>query len=89
MAWLNGVAGTVKGPLRGCLSVLRPTHRYPRQHRLLGLHRRLDVFKLIDVTIGLRADPVAEVDGLDIPEVGLVGYSGIHLDKVSESPTSR
>jgi Amt family ammonium transporter len=35
------------------------------------------VFKLIDVVIGLRADPTAEVEGLDIPEMGVPGYVGV------------
>jgi len=35
------------------------------------------VFKLIDVVIGLRADPKAEVEGLDIPEMGVPGYVGV------------
>jgi len=35
------------------------------------------VFKLIDVVIGLRADPTAELEGLDIPEMGVPGYVGV------------
>jgi hypothetical protein len=35
------------------------------------------VFKLIDVVIGLRADPKAEIEGLDVPEMGVPGYVGV------------
>jgi hypothetical protein len=35
------------------------------------------VFKLIDLVVGLRADPTAEVEGLDIPEMGVPGYVGV------------
>ncbi len=49
----------------------------------------LIVFKLIDLLVGNRVDAEAEIDGLDIPEMGLLGYSGIHLDKASETPLSR
>ena len=47
------------------------------------------VFKLIDVTIGNRVKPEDELDGLDIPEMGVEGYCGIRLDKNSETPLSK
>ncbi|NTW83830.1 MAG: ammonium transporter [Chlorobiaceae bacterium] len=47
------------------------------------------VFKLIDVTIGNRVKPEDELDGLDIPEMGIEGYCGIRLDKNSETPLSK
>ena len=47
------------------------------------------VFKLIDALVGNRVDPAAEVDGLDIPEMGAPGYVGIKLDKFAETPFSR
>ncbi|NTW53210.1 MAG: ammonium transporter [Chlorobaculum sp.] len=47
------------------------------------------VFKLIDVTIGNRVNPDDELDGLDIPEMGVEGYCGIRLDKNSETPLSK
>jgi len=34
-------------------------------------------------------DTEAEIDGLDIPEMGMLGYGGVHLDKASETPISR
>ena len=35
------------------------------------------VFKLIDLVVGLRADPQAEIEGLDVPEMGVPGYVGV------------
>jgi len=35
------------------------------------------VFKAIDLAIGLRADPQAEIEGLDVPEMGAPGYVGV------------
>jgi Amt family ammonium transporter len=49
----------------------------------------LIVFKITDVLVGNRADPAAEVNGLDVPEMGIPGYVGVKLDKFSETPLSR
>ncbi|MEK7767921.1 MAG: ammonium transporter, partial [bacterium] len=46
------------------------------------------VFKVIDALVGNRANPAHEVDGLDVPEMGIPGYIGIKLDKFSETPLS-
>ncbi len=47
------------------------------------------VFKLTDLLVGNRVDAKAELDGLDIPEMGVEGYAGIKMDKNSETPLSR
>ena len=47
------------------------------------------VFKLIDKTVGLRVSAKDELDGLDLPEMGVEGYSGIKMDKNMETPLSR
>ncbi len=47
------------------------------------------VFKLIDMIVGNRVSAKAEMDGLDIPEMGAEGYAGIKLDKNAETPLSR
>jgi Amt family ammonium transporter len=44
------------------------------------------VYKVIDMTIGNRVSPEAEMEGLDIPEMGAAGYSGVKMDKYSETP---
>lgn len=85
----NGVAGTVKGLFYGDSSQFIA--------QLIGVTANIVyvgiigfvVFKLIDLVVGSRVDPHAEVDGLDIPEMGVVGYSGMKLDKYSETPFSK
>ncbi len=85
----NNVPGTVKGLFSGdpsqfiaqCIGVVSNVV-------YVGLIS-LIVFKLIDLLVGSRADAEAEIDGLDIPEMGMLGYSGIHLDKTSETPLSK
>jgi Amt family ammonium transporter len=47
------------------------------------------VFKLIDKVVGMRVDPKVELEGLDLPEMGVEGYAGIKMDKNSETPLSR
>ena len=82
----NGVAGTVKGLFYGDASQFMA--------QLVGVTANLIyvggiswvVFKLIDVMVGNRINPHAEVDGLDVPEMGVPGYVGVKLDKHSETP---
>jgi Amt family ammonium transporter len=47
------------------------------------------VFKLTEKLVGNRVDARDELDGLDIPEMGVEGYAGIKMDKNSETPLSR
>ena len=47
------------------------------------------VFKVLDLIIGNRVKPEVELMGLDVPEMGVEGYSGIKLDKNAETPLSR
>ncbi|MSR77174.1 MAG: ammonium transporter [Candidatus Omnitrophica bacterium] len=85
----NGVAGTVKGLFYGDPSQLFA--------QLIGVTANIVyvgivgyiVFKLIDVTVGNRVAPEDEIEGLDVPEMGVPGYVGIKLDKFSETPMSR
>ena len=85
----NGIAGTVKGLFYGdpsqftaeCIGMLA-------NFVYVGLIS-LIVFKLIERVVGNRVDPAAEVEGLDIPEMGVPGYVGIKLDKFSETPFSK
>jgi Amt family ammonium transporter len=85
----NGVPGTVKGLFYGDPSqFLAQLIGVTANIIYVGL-AALIIFKLIDVFIGNRAEPSAEIDGLDVPEMGVPGYAGIKLDKHSETPFSR
>lgn len=85
----NGVAGTVRGLFYGdasqfvaqCIGIISNII-------YVGLIS-LIIFKLIDIFVGNRVDPDAEIEGLDIPEMGVVGYTGVKLDKHSETPISK
>ncbi|MDP3789752.1 MAG: ammonium transporter [Candidatus Omnitrophota bacterium] len=82
----NGVAGTVKGLFYGDSSQLIA--------QLIGIASNFiyvglisfTIFKLIEAIVGNRVDPDAEIGGLDIPEMGVIGYSGVKMDKHSETP---
>jgi Amt family ammonium transporter len=41
------------------------------------------------MTNGQRVSPEVELEGLDVPEMGVVGYGGIVMDKQSETPMSK
>ncbi len=85
----NGVPGAVKGLFYGdpsqftasCIGVLANIV-------YVGIAGFL-VFKGIDLVIGNRTSIAAEIEGLDIPEMGTPGYVGVKLDKFSETPFSR
>ena len=47
------------------------------------------MFKLLDKIVGNRVKANVEMYGLDIPEMGIDGYSGIKMDKNAETPLSR
>jgi Amt family ammonium transporter len=73
----NGVPGTVKGLFYGDASQFMA--------QIVGVGSNIVaigiigfvVFKLIDLVVGLRADPQAEIEGLDVPEMGVPGYVGV------------
>jgi len=46
------------------------------------------IYKLIDVIVGLRVSAKAELEGLDVPEMGTEGYAGIKMDRNAETPLS-
>jgi ammonium transporter, Amt family len=47
------------------------------------------IYRIIDMLVGNRIELESEIEGLDIPEMGVPGYSGIVLDKRSEDPQPR
>jgi Amt family ammonium transporter len=85
----NNVSGTVKGLFYGDPSqFLAQFIGITANFVYVGLIS-LIIFKLIDIFVGNRVDKETEMEGLDVPEMGVPGYSGIQLDKASETPVSR
>ena len=46
------------------------------------------VFKITDAICGNRVPPEVEWQGLDMPEMGVAGYSGFVMDRAAETPHS-
>ena len=44
------------------------------------------VYFIVEKTVGNRVSVEVEIEGLDIPEMGVPGYSGVQMDKDSETP---
>ena len=85
----NGVAGTVKGLFYGDLSQFFAQCTGVLSNIIYVGLITFVIFKLLEVIVGNRTEPEAEIDGLDIPEMGVAGYSGVKLDKHSEMPISK
>ena len=48
------------------------------------------VFYLVKLILGThRVSAETELEGLDVPEMGIAGYCGVVMDKQSETPTSK
>jgi Amt family ammonium transporter len=47
------------------------------------------VYKIAEVIVGNRVSVDVELEGLDIPEMGVPGYGGMVMDKQSETPVSK
>jgi ammonium transporter, Amt family len=82
----NGVAGTVSGLFYGNPSQLVAEIIGVAANVIYVGAISFAVFKLIDLVVGNRVSAKAEIDGLDVPEMGVPGYVGIKLDKYSETP---
>jgi Amt family ammonium transporter len=44
------------------------------------------VYKIVEALVGNRVTLEVEIEGLDVPEMGVPGYSGMVMDKQSETP---
>jgi Amt family ammonium transporter len=44
---------------------------------------------IIEKTVGNRVSIEVEIEGLDVPEMGVAGYAGMVMDKQSETPHAR
>ena len=75
----NGVPGTVKGLLYGDASQFLAQCIGTLTNIVYVAAIGYVVFKILDVTMGLRVDPEFEVDGLDQHEVAVVAYPDFNL----------
>jgi ammonium transporter, Amt family len=86
----NGVAGTVTGLFYGGgLGQLTAQFIGVTSNLIFVGGMGWLTFKLIDKVVGNRVSADAELYGLDIPEMGVEGYSGVKMDKNVETPLSR
>jgi Amt family ammonium transporter len=46
----------------------------------------LVVYQIAEKLVGNRVDKDVEIEGLDVPEMGVPGYAGMVMDKQSETP---
>ena len=86
---LNGVKGNVKGLFYGDSGqFIAEAIGGLTNIVFIGLAGWL-MFKFLNLIVGNRVEPDVELYGLDLPEMGIDGYSGIKMDKNSETPLSR
>ena len=85
---LNGVAGGVRGLFYGDGGQLVAQFIGVASNIIYVGILGFVVFKIIDKVVGNRVSAEDELAGLDIPEMGAEGYSGIKMDKNSETPLS-
>ena len=85
----NGVTGTVKGLFFGDASqFVAEFIGITVNFVVIGAISYI-IFKIIGGLVGNRVSAKTEMEGLDIPEMGVEGYAGIKMDKASETPLSR
>ncbi len=86
----NGVAGNVKGLFYG-------GGFGQLEAELIGVTTcfvtlavlSIIVYKIAEVLVGNRVPLEVEIEGLDIPEMGAPGYSGVVMDKAIETPVGK
>ena len=83
----NGVAGTVRGLFYGggmgqfWAELIGVTTCFVTLSVL-----SIIVYKIAEVTVGNRVSLDVEIEGLDVPEMGVPGYAGMVMDKQAETP---
>lgn len=78
---VNGISGGVKGLFYGDASQLVAQLIVVLVLIIWGFGVSYVFFKVLDKVWGLRVDPTAELEGLDIPEMGVVAYPDLQLVK--------
>lgn len=82
----NGVAGTVKGLFYGggfgqlAAEIIGVLTCFVTLSVL-----SIIVYKIAERLVGNRVSLETEIGGLDIPEMGVLGYNGFEMDKISET----
>jgi len=84
----NGVEGTVTGLLYGDGGQFLAQLINIAVNFIFVFVSAYLVFKLIDVVIGNRVDPEVELQGLDVPETGVVAYPDFVLAKGERKETA-
>jgi len=86
----NGVAGNVKGFFYGggigqlCAELIGVTTCFVTLSIL-----SLIVYYIAEMIVGNRVSLEDEIEGLDVPEMGVPGYGGMVMDKQSETPLAK
>jgi Amt family ammonium transporter len=86
----NGVSGTVRGLFYGggmgqfWAELIGVTTCFVTLSIL-----SLIVYYIAEFTVGNRVSLEVEIEGLDVPEMGVPGYAGFVMDKQSETPMPR
>jgi len=75
----NGVPGTVRGLFYGDASQLAAQTIGTLTCLVFVFGSFYAFFKLVDVLIGNRVSAEAEIEGLDIPEMGVLGYPDVNV----------
>jgi Amt family ammonium transporter len=84
----NAVPGKVTGLLYGnSTQIIAQTIGVVANFVYIGLISII-VYKFIDVIVGNRVSAAAEVEGLDLPEMGIPGYVGVAEDVEAEHARS-
>ena len=78
---INGVAGGVKGLFYGDASQLEAQLVAVVVLFVWGFGVSFVFFKILDKVWGLRVPPEAELEGLDVPEMGVAAYPDLQLLK--------
>ena len=87
----NGVPGTVEGVLYGHHSM---SQFWAELIGVITCFVTLSILSFIayfiaEKLVGNRVSVEVEIEGLDVPEMGVPGYAGMVMDKQSETPVAR
>ena len=86
----NGIAGNVKGLFYGggltqfWAELIGVTTCFITLSILTAI-----VYFIIEKTVGNRVSIEVEIEGLDVPEMGVPGYNGTVMDKQAETPMAK